>query len=577
MKAIDEESLLAKVDETEYMEFFPDRYRIGRTKYIFITGGVMSGIGKGVFTASFAHLLKHYGLSVSAIKIDGYLNVDAGTLNPYRHGETFVLADGTECDMDLGTYERFIDQNLNAGNYLTSGKLYQIVIKKERHGEYLGRDVLVIPHVTGEIKHFLRTKAHEKPYDILLVEIGGTVGDIENVHFIEAARQMIHDEGKENVLFVQVTVLPYSESSGDQKTKPTQHSVKKLLELGIQPDVIVCRTRGPLQNRSREKISLYCNVPEEYVVSSPEVENIYTLPNILDEQNLAQIASRKFEMSLPYHSGGSVPLLRYVRFVEEEHPTIKVAIAGKYSPNRDSYVSVVNALRHCEPEVGVNIEIKFIDTKLFDSAEDKLEKEVQGLNGIIIPGGYGRRGVEGMIRFIQYCRESGTPFLGLCFGFQLASVEFARNVGRLKEASSTEFEPDTRHPVICLLQEQKGKEEVGATQRLGNQVVKIVEGTLAHKLLGVTETIERFRHRWEFNPEYRALFEEHGILFSAFSEDWEIAQAFEYPSHRFYLASQFHPEFTSRPLKPHPFFVGFVKSALAHSCGEAHARSGARN
>jgi len=566
MKGVNEDALIGKVDEREQIDFYPTGYRIGRTKYIFITGGVMSGVGKGVFTASLAHLLKHYGFTVTAIKIDGYLNIDAGTLNPYRHGETFVLADGTECDMDLGTYERFIGESLDAGNYLTSGKLYQMVIRKERAGEYLGRDVLVIPHVTGEIKAFLRRKAHEKPYDILCVEIGGTVGDIENVHFTEAARQMVHDEGRDNVMFVQVTMLPYSDTSGDQKTKPTQHSVKKLLELGIQPDVIVCRTHGPLQKRAREKISLYCNVSEESVISSPELENIYSLPSELDKQGLATIAAQRLRIQLPRHASAQIPLGKYAAFVANPPSrTLKIAIAGKYAPSRDSYVSVVNALRHAEPDLGVRIAVRFIDTKLYDAPSADVAAVAHDLDGVVVPGGYGKRGVEGMIKFIRYCREHGVPFLGLCFGFQLASVEFARNVCGLEGASSTEVDPDTKHPVITLLKEQRTQTDLGATQRLGDQKVRIVENTLAHKLYGELTIRERFRHRWELNPSYRAVLEQRGLVFSGFSADDQIAQLFEYPSHLFYFASQFHPEYTSRPLAPHVLFMAFVRAAMERS------------
>lgn len=566
MNVIDREEISTRTDETEYLDFFPPHYRIGRTKYIIVTGGVMSGVGKGVFTASLSSLLQYSGFSVSAIKIDGYLNLDAGTLNPYRHGETFVLDDGTECDLDLGTYERFLDTTLNCFNYMTSGKIYSRILAKERRGEYLGRDVQIVPHVTGEIKYLIRQKAHEGPYDMILVEVGGTVGDIENLHFIEAAREMMIDEGRDNIMFAHVTMVPWSESSGEQKSKPTQHSVKKLLEVGIQPDIVVCRTRQALQPKVREKISLHCNVASDHVISNPDTDSIYTLPHLFQEQHLAEFVTSRLRLNMPYPAKDDThfPFEAFVQHNKRLSPQLTIAITGKYSSMRDSYISITNALEHTEPTEQVRINLRLIDTTEFDNKAHSLRSVLDDVHGIIVPGGYGLRGTEGMIRCIQHAREQQIPYLGLCFGFQLATIEFARHVCGLEKATSTEFDVQTPEPLISLLPEQEGLSDLGGTQRLGGHEVRLQPGTRVQRIYGAEVIRERFRHRYEFNNAYKEILEEAGLVFCGTTPDQRIMQIFDYPVHPFFMATQFHPELLSRPNRPHPLFLAFVRAAKNH-------------
>ena len=565
LQEVDLDHFRSKTDEAEAIEFFPPNYRIGRTKYVFVTGGVMSGVGKGVFSASLGHLLKHYDFTVSQVKMDGYLNQDAGTINPYRHGEVFVLNDGTECDMDLGTYERFLDDDLNRFNYVTSGKVYRIILDKERRGEYLGRDVQVVPHVTGEIKYLIRTKAHEGPYDVVVVEIGGTVGDIENIHFIEAAREMLHDEGRENVLFVHVTSVLYNESTGELKSKPTQHSVKMLLQLGVQPDMIVCRSAIPLNLKIRQKISLYCNVSEDHVISSPDTDSIYRVPTLLDEQNTAQRVADRLRLNLPHRFNRTRPFDVFLKHLSGSHREVRIAITGKYTALHDSYVSIMNALEHCEVKEDITIKTEWIDTTEYARGRQIEPDLMRGISGVIVPGGFGERGAEGKIKFITYARENGIPFLGLCYGFQLAVVEFARKVCDLPLASHTEFDPDTEVPIIYLLPEQRRLAEMGATMRLGGHEVKIKRGTLANSLYGQESVVERFRHRYEFNIDYLDIVEQHGMVFSGMTRDEQIMQILEIPSHPYFVGTQFHPELTSRPYHPQPLFLGFAHAARLHA------------
>ncbi len=563
MKDFDLEAIGTRTDDSEYLDFFPPHYRIGRTKYIIVTGGVMSGVGKGVFTASLSHLLQHAGFSVTAMKIDGYLNLDAGTLNPYRHGETFVLDDGTECDLDLGTYERFLDTTLNRFNYMTSGKIYWRILSKERRGEYLGRDVQIVPHVTGEIKYLVRLKAKEGPYDIVLVEIGGTVGDIENLHFIEAAREIMNDEGRDNIMFAHVTMVPWSEATGEQKSKPTQHSVKKLLEMGIQPDIVVCRSQQPLQRKVREKISLHCNVPIDHVISSPDTDSIYTLPYRFQQQNLTPIVTDRLRLNMPHPSKETarIPFDQFVQHAKHRSPELNIAVTGKYSSMRDSYISITNALEHTEPYEQVRVNLRFIDTTDFDTDVQSVQDTLAGVDGIIVPGGYGLRGTEGMIRVIQYAREQQIPYLGLCLGFQLAAIEFARHVCGLEKATSTEFDPHTPEPLISLLPEQADVDELGGTQRLGGHDVLLKPGTRVHRIYGKDVIRERFRHRYELNNAYKPALEEAGLVFCGTTPDHRIVQILDYPPHPFFIATQFHPEWTSRPNRPHPLFREFVRLA----------------
>jgi len=562
----DFEMISDQTDDSENVDFFPDKYRIGLTKYIVITGGVMSGVGKGVFSASLSNLLIHHGFSVSQIKMDGYLNYDAGTLNPYRHGEVFVLDDGTECDMDLGTYERFLDKDLSKDNYLTSGKLYTHVLEKERKGEYLGRDVLVIPHVTGEIKNFFRELASSKPYDLVLIEIGGTVGDIENLHFIEAARELYMAEGRENVMFAHVTMLPFNKASGEQKSKPTQHSVKKLLEAGVQPDIIVGRSAVGVAPKVRQKISLFCNVPEENVISSPDLSSIYVLPQILARQNLAKIITKRLNLSLPVPANDDVdpPLAPYLKHYGKEDLTkVTIAITGKYATLKDSYISIVNALEHAEVALDCRVETRWIETTEIND-ESEIEKLFDGeVSGVIVPGGFGSRGVEGKILTIKHARENNIPFLGICYGFHFAVVEVARHLCGLEKAHTTEVNRRTPHPVIRLLPSQRKKSNLGGTMRLGGHTVKLEADSMIGGLYGnVSEARERFRHRFEFNNEYRKQVEEAGIRFVGTTPNGEIMQILELAGHPYFVASQFHPEYTSRPMNPNPLFYGLIEAAL---------------
>ena len=567
MNDFEREEIGARSDDSEHLDFFPPHYRVGRTKFIVVTGGVMSGVGKGVCTASLSHLLQQLGFSVTTMKIDGYLNVDAGTLNPYRHGETFVLDDGTECDLDLGTYERFLDTTLNRHNYMTSGKIYARILAKERRGEYLGRDVQIVPHVTGEIKYLMRQKAQEGPYDMVLVEIGGTVGDIENVHFIEAARELIRDEGRDNVMYIHVTMVPWSEATGEQKSKPTQHSIKKLLEMGVQPDIIVCRSKQDLQRKVREKISLHGNVQIDHVVSSPDTESVYTLPALFQEQHFAETAISRLRLNMPYPAEGEkpVPFAPFVRHARRKNPPLTIAMTGKYSTMKDSYLSITNALEHTEPAEGVRVDVRFLDTTDFDNASPKVLKEnLQDVHGILVPGGYGVRGTEGMIRCIRFARERQVPYLGLCLGFQLAAIEFARSVCGVEKAASTEFDPHTQEPLICLLPEQQQVRDLGGTQRLGGHDVALLPGSRVAAMYGRDVVRERFRHRYEFNNDYKAAFEKCGVVFCGMTPDQRVMQILDYPAHPFFVATQFHPELLSRPLRPHPLFLAFVQAAKKH-------------
>ena len=563
MHDFNREEVSTRTDDSEYMDFFPPYYRIGRTKYIIVSGGVMSGVGKGVFTASLSSLLQHAGFSVSTIKMDGYLNVDAGTLNPYRHGETFVLDDGTECDLDLGTYERFLDTTLNSLNYMTSGKIYSLILAKERRGEYLGRDVQIVPHVTGEIKYLIRQKAQEAPCDMVLVEVGGTVGDIENLHFIEATREMMLDEGRDNIMFAHVTMVPWSEATGEQKSKPTQHSVKKLLEMGVQPDIVVCRSPQALQPKVREKISLHCNVPIGNVISSPDTESIYTLPHQFQQQNLAEIVTSRLRLNMPYPAKDEppIPFKAFVQHSRRRSPQLNIAITGKYSSMRDSYISITNALEHTEPTEQVRINLRFIDTTEFDNKAQSVRTILEDMHGLIVPGGYGFRGTEGMLHFIQYAREQRIPYLGLCLGFQLATIEFARHVCGLEKAASTEFDPHTPEPLIALLPEQEDISDLGGTQRLGGHEVKLEQNTRVHSFYGTDVIRERFRHRYEFNNAYKEMLEEAGLVFCGTTPDQRIMQIVDYPAHPFFVSTQFHPEWLSHPQRPHPLFLAFVRAA----------------
>ncbi len=537
-----------------------------QTRFIFITGGVISGLGKGIVTSSIGKMLQFRGFKVSACKIDPYINFDAGTLRPTEHGEVWVTEDGGEIDQDLGHYERFLDIIIPKSHNITTGQVYNEVITKERAGKYLGQTVQPIPHVTDEIKRRIRENAKGSGAEFFLVEIGGTVGDYENILFLEAARQMRRE--KEPVIYVHVAYLPIPKSLGEMKTKAVQHSVRELREIGIQPDFIVGRGDTYLDDVRKRKIALFCNVNEEDVISDPEIENIYKLPLIFEQEKFGDKILAKLNMQLtePQNREWS----EFVEKVDGLRKEVKVGIVGKYFDIGkfqlpDSYISVIEAIKHAAWHNDRKPSISWIDSKLFEEKKEKL-KTLDKVDGIIVPGGFGKTGAEGKMAAIKYVREKGIPYLGLCLGLQLAVVEYARNVCGLEGADTAENVPETPYPVVDLLPEQKEilkKSKYGATMRLGGQTVKIKPGTLAYSLYGREEIVERFRHRYEINPEYVETLEKHGFVFSGMTPDNRIMQVGELPQHPFFIGSQFHPEFTSRVLKPNPLFNGFIKSCIA--------------
>ncbi|NOZ81267.1 MAG: CTP synthase [DPANN group archaeon] len=555
--------LARRSGEEEFFTPVPKGYERGKQKYIFVTGSVMSGLGKGIFAASLGKLMQEQGYRISPIKFDGYLNVDAGTLNPFRHGEVFVLDDGLECDMDLGTYERMLDLDLSEANYLTGGRIFSRILTAERKGSYLGRDVQFIPHVTGEIKHFLRELAMKSKANIVIVEVGGTVGDIENQYFLEALREMMYEEGKENCCFINVTYILEPGFLGEQKSKAAQLGIRRLMELGIQPDAIACRCHNEATEKVKSKISIYSNVPLKNVISVHDVDSIYLIPEEikgtgLDRNILEKLRLKHREVQSSKEWKG------YIRRIKNPKKTITVGIIGKYTGLRDSYASVIKALEHSATHNQARISIKWIETTDIEEGKLTLKQAFDGIAGIIVPGGFGKRGAEGKVQCIRYARENNIPYLGLCYGFQMALVEFARNVLRLKDANSTEISNDTTHPVIDILPEQKKIEGLGANMRLGGRDIEVREGTRAWELYGKKTRIrERFRHRYECNPEYIGRFEKAGLVFSGKAPDHPIMQILELPSHRFFVGTQFHPEFTSRPLSPNPLYLGFVRACLA--------------
>lgn len=551
--------LAKRTDSSEFYSIVPPGYRPGKTKYIVITGSVISGVGKGTFTSSIGNLLRLYhGLRVAPLKFDGYLNVDAGTLNPYRHGEVFVLDDGTECDLDLGTYERMLNMNLTGDNYLTAGKIFKTVIDKERTGKYLGRDVQFIPHVTGEIKGFIRNLAVKSRADVVLIEVGGTVGDIENSYFLEAMRELVYEEGKKNVCFINITYILKPGSLEEHKSKAAQLGLRKLMELGIQPDIVICRSESKIPEKIKEKISIAANVPVSRVINCYDMENIYAIPEFLKNQRIDREILEI--LGIKKTNGTRMEFREWMRLVErirKAKQEVRIALVGKYIQVRDAYISILKALEHTAPYLNAKVRVEWIDTD-----QPREMKKLSRVHGIIVPGGFGARGTEGKIKAIQYAREKDIPFLGLCFGFQLAVIEFAKNVCGLKDANSTEIDPETSEPVISILPEQKEISGLGGSMRLGGHEVKIKKGTLAWKLYGKESVRERFRHRWNVNPRYIDLLESNGLIFSGFAPEKKIMQILEIPKKRFFLATQFHPEFTSKPLNPNPIFQGFLKSCL---------------
>lgn len=534
------------------------------TKFVFVTGGVVSSIGKGIVAASLGRLLKSRDYSVSILKLDPYINVDPGTMSPFQHGEVFVTEDGAETDLDLGHYERFTDTSMSRLNSVTTGSIYQAVLNKERRGEYMGGTVQVIPHITNEIKERIRRVATNTNPDVVITEIGGTVGDIESLPFLEAIRQFRKDVGRNNVLYMHVTLLPWIPAAGEMKTKPTQHSVKELRSIGIQPDILVCRCDRPLQPGLKDKLSEFCDVPVASVITSPDASSIYEVPLILEREGLAQQALELLQ--LPQREPN---LNQWQTLVERLYsPTheLEIAIVGKYIRLSDAYLSVVEALRHAAIAIGSNLNLRWVSSE--DIEAYGAEHLLSGVNGIVVPGGFGFRGVDGKIAAIQYARENKVPFLGLCLGMQCAVIEWAQHVAKLEDANSVEFAPNAGNPVINLLPEQQDVVDLGGTMRLGLFPCRLAPNTLAFSLYQKEVIYERHRHRYEFNNAYRNLFLETGYAISGTSPDGRLVEMIELPQHPFFIATQFHPEFSSRPSTPHPLFEGLIQASARQAHGE---------
>ncbi|MCV9885784.1 CTP synthase [Metabacillus halosaccharovorans] len=528
------------------------------TKYIFVTGGVVSSLGKGITAASLGRLLKNRGMSVTIQKFDPYINVDPGTMSPYQHGEVFVTSDGAETDLDLGHYERFIDVNLTKFNNVTTGRIYSTVLKKERRGDYLGGTVQVIPHITNEIKDRVFRAGKETGADVVITEIGGTVGDIESLPFLEAIRQIKSDIGRDNVMYIHCTLVPYIRAAGELKTKPTQHSVKELRSLGIQPNIIVVRTEMPISQDMKDKIALFCDIDTNAVIECRDAETLYSIPLDLQEQNLDTIVCNHLKLNC--NEADMTEWKELVKRVTSLSKKTKIGLVGKYVELQDAYISVVEALRHAGYAFDSDIEIKWVNAEQL--TQETVKDELSDVDGILVPGGFGDRGVEGKILATTYARENKVPFLGICLGMQVASIEYARNVLGLEGANSSEIDPNTKYPVIDLLPEQKDIEDLGGTLRLGLSPSKLQEGTRAFEAYQDEVIYERHRHRYEFNNEYRQAMEEAGFVFSGTTPDGRLVEIVELKDHPWFVASQFHPEFTSRPTKPQPLFRDFVQASL---------------
>jgi CTP synthase len=569
------EEILAKIgqstEETEFYTPMPEGYRKGHHKYVVVVGTVMSGLGKGIFSSSLAKLLQDKGLKVAPIKMEGYYNIDSGTLNPYRHGEVFVLDDGMETDMDLGTYERLLDQNLSSFNFTTNGQTLSAVLKKEREGGYLGRDVQFIPHVTGEVKLKLRRLAAKSQADVIFIEVGGTVGDFENIAYLEACRQMAYEEGEGSVVFVALTYVLEPGALGEQKSKAAQLGIKRLMEVGIMPHIIACRASNPVKEKVREKISMYTNVPMRRVVTMHDVESIYTIPEALREAGM----DREVLTLLDIHDrvdqrAEDQARLKWRWFVDrigKARKDITLAVTGKYTSLRDAYASIIKAGEHCGVHLGVNVNFKWIDTTTIDA--NNVAKRLQDCHGIIVPGGFGVRGTEGKIECIRHARENKMPYLGLCLGFQMAVIEFARNVCGLANANSTEFDRNCPDPVIDILPEQKQIEGLGGNMRLGGKDIEVKAGTMAAALFDNAKTVRlRFRHRYEVDPRYIPMLEQHGMIFSGKAPTLPLMQILELPRdmHPYFIGTQAPP---ARPLRPSPLFMGMVKAAVDFAEGKS--------
>lgn len=536
------------------------------TKYIFITGGVVSGIGKGIVASSLGRLLKSYGFQVSLLKLDPYLNLDPGTMSPYQHGEVFVTDDGAETDLDLGHYERFTDISLTRSSNITTGALYQQVIQRERRGDYLSGTVQVIPHITNSIKAHIASQTRPE-VDILITEIGGTVGDIEGQPFIEAIRQFRKDVGKDNILYVHVTWIPYIKAVGELKTKPSQHSVMELRRNGIHPDILICRTERQLDDGIREKLSLFCDIDREAVIQCKDVKYIYEVPFLLEKDGLTRQVLQRLQLTPPRPELDWEGWDDWVQHLKHPQRTLRIGLVGKYVQLPDAYLSVTESLRHAAAACNSEVEIKWIH------ADEQIEAEgaaayLQDVDGLIVPGGFGLRGVEGKIAAIQYAREQGMPFLGLCLGMQCAVIEYARNVCGLEQAHSAEFAPESPHPVIDLMHEQRDVEDMGGTMRLGSYPCQLDERSQLAALYGQSTIHERHRHRYEVNNHYRAQLAQHGLLISGTSPDGQLVETIELPGHPYFVGTQFHPEFKSRPNRPSPPFQGFIQACLNTSHSE---------
>lgn len=528
------------------------------TKYIFVTGGVVSSLGKGITAASLGQLLKSRGLKVTIQKFDPYINVDPGTMSPYQHGEVFVTEDGAETDLDLGHYERFIDENLTKNSSVTTGKVYWSVLNKERNGEYGGRTVQVIPHITNEIKERIIRASKDREVDVVITEVGGTVGDIESLPFLEAIRQIKYDVGKENVMYIHVTLVPYLSKAGELKTKPTQHSVKELRSIGIQPDALICRTEKPLGEDLKAKIALFCDLEKEEVIENGDVESIYEIPQKLENEGLGKLVVR--HLNLDCKELDLSEWNKVVERVKNLSKQVRIALVGKYVELKDAYLSVIEALNHGGIYNDAEVIIDMISSE--EITDENAEKILKDYDGIIVPGGFGDRGIEGMISSIKYARENNVPYFGICLGMQLATIEFARNVLGLANANSTEIDKDTKYPIIDLMPDQKEIYRIGGTLRLGVYPCRLSEDTKARNIYNEEIIYERHRHRYEFNNEFKKPMEDKGMVFSGMSPDGRLVEMIEIKDHPWFIGSQFHPEFKSRPTRSHPLFKDFIRASL---------------
>ncbi|MAG08217.1 CTP synthetase [Candidatus Woesearchaeota archaeon] len=555
-----------KTEGSEFYTSFPRGYKPGKTKYIITTGSVISGVGKGTFSSCLGSMLRMYhGLNITPLKFECYVNYDAGTLNPYRHGEVFVLDDGTETDLDLGTYERMLNKSLTKNSFVTMGRVFKTIIDKERKGDYLGRDVEFIPHITGEIKSFVRKLAVESKADILMIEIGGTVGEIQNSLYLEAMRELAYEEGRQNACFINVTYILQPGSLGEQKSKAAQLGIKALMSVGIQPDIIICRSEKPITEKIKEKISIYSNVPVSRTIGFHDTRNIYKFPLTLKEKEIDKAVLEILSLK----PGKSVPELKkwkeLVEKIDKAEKEITIGMAGKYTNVHDSYISILKALEHTAPYYNASIKIKWIEAEEIEKGRVSVKDALKDIDALIVPGGFGKRGTEGKIECIKYARENNVPFLGLCFGFQMAVIEYARNMCGIKEANSTEVEPECKENVIDFLPEQKKIEGLGGNMRLGSYPAVLKKGSLVCGLYNNEKIDERHRHRYEVNNKYVEQLEKKGLVFSGRSPKGNLMEFLELPGHRFFIGTQAHPCFKSRPSSPSPVFSGLIKAALEHS------------